>query len=257
MKKYLISIENNESQRLKVFFDQQIFNSSRNEFKKFGVKGIDLTVKEYFELAVAGHAKALTPGELGCTLSHLEALRDFLKTTEKYAIIFEDDAIQDGNFSFDDIENNLEHLGLENCFFFSLGGIQLVHSQKVKGTFYSKPMLERNILKVHPYYYHKFVSAYAYIVDRKMAELLLRYHSTPQVFDHWVGVACFEPNINLYATYLFDHPPVNPTETASYLEMERIQNSRVLNLNHDPHKFYQPLLKLLAKLSLKSYRVKS
>ncbi len=35
------------------------------------------------------HDKALTPSELGCTLSHLEALKDFLNSSEQYAVVFE------------------------------------------------------------------------------------------------------------------------------------------------------------------------
>lgn len=42
-----------------------------------GVKGADLLAKEYFEQAVKGREIPLTPGELGCTLSHLQALKDF------------------------------------------------------------------------------------------------------------------------------------------------------------------------------------
>ncbi len=257
MKKYLISIENEGSERLTKFFAQEVFNAERYEFKKIGIKGAELTVKEYFNQAVAGHDKALTPSELGCTLSHLEALKDFLNSSEQYAVVFEDDAIQNGKFALADVEKCIDNLGLESCFFLSLGGIQLRHNQKVKGTFYPKLMLERNLLKIHAYYYHKLVYAYAYIVDRKMAEILLRYHSTPQVFDHWAGVSCMEPNINLYATYLFDHPPVNDLEADSYLEAERIKNSHDVKLNHHSHKFSQRLLKSLIKLSLKSYQVKS
>lgn len=252
----MISIENENSQRLKFFFEQLIFAMARQEFKKIGIKGSELTVKEYFELAVVGHAKALTPGELGCTLSHLDALRDFLESSEKYAIIFEDDAIQDGDFFLADIEEDLKQLNLKSCFFFSLGGIQLSHSQKVRGTFHPKQMLKRNVLKIHPFYYHKFVSAYAYIVDRKMAELLLQYHSLPQIFDHWSGVYCMQPNINLYATYLFDHPVVTDQEVSSYLNQERAKYALHTYKSNRKSKIFQPIFKRLIQSSLKSYRIK-
>lgn len=150
----MISIENEGSERLTKFFAQEVFNAERYEFKKIGIKGAELTVKEYFNRAVAGHDKALTPSELGCTLSHLEALKDFLNSSEQYAVVFEDDAIQNGKFALADVEKCINNLGLDSCFFLSLGGIQLRHNQKVKGTFYPKLMLERNILKVHAYYYH-------------------------------------------------------------------------------------------------------
>lgn len=256
MKKYIISIESEDGQRLKFFFQQPLFASAHEEFKKVGIKGDDLTVKEYFELGVVGHKKALTPGELGCTLSHLKALKNFLASSDEYAIVFEDDAIQDCDFTFTEIEQNLKALDLKSCFFFSLGGIQLFHSQKVRGKFLSHQMLERNVLKVHPFYYQKFVSAYAYIVDRKMAELLLQYHSLPQIFDHWSGVYYLEPNINLYATYLFDHPIVTDDEVNSYLHEERVQYALHASKTKIKSKIYQPILKRLIQSTLKSYRVK-
>ncbi len=40
-----------------------------------------------------GREIPLTPGELGCTLSHLQALQLFLDTDDQYALILEDDAI--------------------------------------------------------------------------------------------------------------------------------------------------------------------
>ncbi len=252
LKKYLISIEACGSPRLNAFFSQPLFASAAHEFKTLGIKGAELTVKEYFDQAVAGHSKPLTPGELGCTLSHLAALRDFLASDEKYAIVFEDDAIQDGNFSFAQIESELDQLTLEPVFFLSLGGIQLAHSQKVKGRFIEKNMLGRSVLKVHPYYYAKFVSAYAYIVDRKMAEILLHYHEVPQIFDHWGGVAQMNPQIHLYATYLFDHPPVVNAQ-GSYLEKERLQNTNPAAHGAAQKPLFQPMMKSVVKLFLKSY----
>lgn len=59
-----------------------------------------------------------------------------------------------------------------------------------------------------------------------MTELLLRYHAVPHIFDYWADVVKLEPNLNLYAAYLFDHPSVNDLKTDSYLEDERLQNSR-------------------------------
>lgn len=252
LKKYLISIEACDSPRLNTFFSQSLFSSAAHEFKTFGIKGAELTVKEYFDQAVAGHSKPLTPGELGCTLSHLAALRDFLDSDKSYAVVFEDDAIQDGNFCFAQIESELHRLALEPGFFLSLGGIQLVHSQKVKGCFIENKMLGRSVLKVHPYYYSKFASAYAYVVDRKMAEILLHYHEVPKIFDHWNGIAQMNSQIHLYATYLFDHPPVINAE-GSYLEKERLMNSQQASQEVAKEPLFQPLKKSIVKLFLKSY----
>ena len=112
MKKYLISIDSDDGVRLKNFFAQQIFATCKNDFMKFGVKGAELTVKEYFDLGVTGHNKALTPSELGCTLSHLEALKDFLKSDASLALVFEDDVIQNLDFSLVELEKEVRGLNL-------------------------------------------------------------------------------------------------------------------------------------------------
>ena len=222
MKKYLISIDSDDGVRLKNFFAQQIFATCKNDFMKFGVKGVGLTVKQYFDLGVAGHNKPLTPSELGCTLSHLSALRDFVTSNDNLALIFEDDAIQASNFSLNELEKEIFDLNLQPSFFLSLGGIQLSHSQKVKGRIYGQRLLDKDILEVHPFYYKKLVSAYAYIVDRKMAELLITYHSLPKIFDNWAELEYVEQPRHFYATYLFDHPEIELGMQDSYIESERL-----------------------------------
>lgn len=81
---YVVSIDDRGSQRLKTFFNQDIFKDiSEDRIDIVGVKGGHLTAKEYFNLAVHGRAKPLSPGELGCTLSHLEVYKKFLCTRQK------------------------------------------------------------------------------------------------------------------------------------------------------------------------------
>jgi glycosyl transferase family 25 len=44
------------------------------------------------------HGKISLPGELGCYLSHVEAIREFLKSEYSFAVILEDDAILENGF---------------------------------------------------------------------------------------------------------------------------------------------------------------
>ncbi len=240
--------------RLKNFFAQQIFATCKNDFMKFGVKGAELTVKEYFDLGVIGHNKALTPSELGCTLSHLEALKDFLKSDASLALVFEDDVIQNLDFSLVELEKEVRGLNLKPSFFLSLGGIQLKHSQKVKGHIYQQKLLDKNILEVHPFYYKKLVSAYAYIVDREMAALLLAYHNPPKIFDHWGDLEYVEKAHHFYATYLFDHPVIQNIEEDSYLEQERLEMLKIFKSRNTNKNLYSILLKKIISLFLKSYK---
>ncbi|MFX9042666.1 LPS biosynthesis glycosyltransferase, partial [Acinetobacter baumannii] len=66
MKKYLISIEFQDSTRLQGFYEQRTFHNYKDEFKQCGIIGKNLTVSQYFEMGVAGKSKPMTPGELGC-----------------------------------------------------------------------------------------------------------------------------------------------------------------------------------------------
>ncbi|WP_374355433.1 glycosyltransferase family 25 protein [Limnohabitans sp.] len=45
------------------------------------------------------HGKTSLPGELGCYLSHVEAIRAFLASGQQHAVILEDDAILEDGFS--------------------------------------------------------------------------------------------------------------------------------------------------------------
>lgn len=53
-----------------------------------------LNISEIGELprSYSGHRGELTPGELGCTLSHLIAIDEFLATKNKFLFILEDNA---------------------------------------------------------------------------------------------------------------------------------------------------------------------
>lgn len=255
MKKYLISIEKEDSARLTNFFSQATFRSYQNKFKKIGVIGRQIPTAEYFKLAVAGRKKALSPSELGCTLSHVNAFKDFLASDEKYACIFEDDAICVNDLDLDQLELQIVELDLQSCFFLSMGGIQLKNSDKVRGTFLEKKISDMPVLKLHPMYFGRLFYTYAYVVDRKMAEVLLRYHETPKVCDHWSHIRDYDPTCQFYATFLFNHPELDETTTGkSYIEQERnLSNKEEIIKNSIFHKWKISILKRFFKITLSQY----
>lgn len=232
MKKYLISIEQDQSTRLSQFFSQATFQQYKCDFKKIGVIGRDIPTAEYFKLAVAGKRRPITPAELGCTLSHIAALKDFLESNEKYACIFEDDAICLDNLDLEQLESQIAGFNLAPCLFFSLGGIQLKSNRKVRGNILQQELNGKKIIKIHPIYFGRFFYAYAYIVDREMAATLIDYHTPPQCYDGWSHIVECNANAQFYATYLFDHPEIDINLISnSYLESERNLNQHKL-----PHK---------------------
>lgn len=223
MKKYLISIEKEGSSRLTGFFSQTTFGNYQNEFKRMGVIGAQLPTASYFKMAVAGRVKPLSPSELGCTLSHVAAFKNFLESDEKYACIFEDDAVALHDLDLNQIELEVNNLKLTECLFLSLGGIQLRSNRRVRGQILDKKIFNTKILKLHPIYFGQFFYTYAYILDRKMAELLLRYHEVPKGCDHWSKILDYDPKCQFYATFLFDHPELDEMEVGqSYIEQERL-----------------------------------
>mgnify|MGYP003415893888 CR=1 FL=1 len=257
VKKYLISIEKEGSPRLAGFFAQSTFAQYQTEFKKIGVRGADLPTAEYFKLAVAGRKKALSPAELGCTLSHVTAFKDFLASDEQYACIFEDDAVCLDDFDLNTLETQVQALNLPAEFLLSMGGIQLRSSHRVRGHFLDQKINNRSVLKLHPIYFGRLFYTYAYMIDRKMAELLLRYHEMPKGCDHWSQLRDYDPNCQLYATFLFNHPELGEEMVGqSYIEQER-----KLLKNHGEAKksfftrFKISLLKRIYKYALNRYKV--
>lgn len=255
MKKYLISIEKAESLRLNAFFSQETFKRSQQDFQKFGVIGAHLSTVEYFKLAVASKQRALSPAELGCTLSHVAALTDFLASDEQYACIFEDDAMSMFDFDLDVLEEKVVQLGLKEKFFLSLGGIQLHVNRHVRGLFLPQTLMAKKVLHINLLYIRRFSYAYAYIIDRKMAQTFVDYHQLPKVYDHWGELYDQDQQLNFYATHLFDHPELLECAAGqSYLELERqsLQAKKIQRKSFF-ERFKISLIKRLYKFTLKKY----
>lgn len=251
MKKYLISIEKQDGIRLQKFYQQPSFKPHQHAFVQFGVIGKNLTVEQYFNLAVAQQFIPLSPGELGCSLSHLEALQDFLKSGEDIAIIFEDDVIAPQYFDLEAFEQQLDEIKLKPHFFLSLGGIEQKLNNRVYGRFEAFKLLGRNILKLHPASLDRLSGAYAYCLDREMAKTLIQYHEKIRVYDHWDDLYAMNASIHFYATHIFDHPEITEQKaTLSHIELERLR----LNQNRKAIKpWYIKLKQSILKRWLKCF----
>ncbi|MBF7682338.1 glycosyltransferase family 25 protein [Acinetobacter sp. B5B] len=225
MKKYLITIEEENSLRLQNFFSQSSFHKIRDEFSFFGIIGNHLTVKEYFFRAVTNRLCPLTPGELGCALSHLSAIKDFLASDDEYAVIFEDDVTEVLPVDLNQLEHYIHELNLEQGFLLSLGGIQMEMCYRVRGKLLAQQLYGKNILKIDKDFLQHLFYAYAYVIDRKMARLLIEYHGEqPKTYDHWHPILEKDPSVHFYGTFIFDHPKMgDDIVTKSYLEQERLQ----------------------------------
>jgi glycosyl transferase family 25 len=212
--KYLISIQQKGDPRYDQFFSHAQFNEE--EFKVFGVIGANLPTRDYFNLGVKNKTRPLTPAELGCTLSHLKAIEDFVNSDADYAYIFEDDVKLKVDFNF---EQYLSFLG--NGFILSLGGISLYICKNVKGklsgSFFGKPLL-----CVDKNFYDCIFYAMGYVLDKTAATRLLEFHKTVSVIDHWSLLLARYPELKYYMCDLLDHPEVSViNQTNSDIEHER------------------------------------
>ncbi|MCA4790177.1 glycosyltransferase family 25 protein [Acinetobacter towneri] len=253
MKVFVISIEEENSLRLNTFLCQSFFQNGNLEYTKVGVKGGELSAKEYFELAVKGRDKPLTPGELGCTLSHLAALKRFLETSDEFALILEDDAILKNDLSYQMLSDGLSKIDLPKNLLLSIGGIQMKECRKVRGKFCEFSLLNKKVLKVVPDFYHRVNYTVSYIVDRKMAKTLLEYHKPVRRADDWSYLYDFDTSSNILMTYLVDHPVVKKGEgnkSLSLIENERVDNTSILK-----SKYGSGIRKNLAKLINSKYNL--
>ena len=253
MKVFVISIEEENSPRLNSFLCQPFFQNGNLEYTKVGVKGGELSAKEYFELAVKGREKPLTPGELGCTLAHLAALMKFLETRDEFALILEDDAILKNNLSYQMLSDGLSKIDLPQNLLLSIGGIQMKECRKVRGKFCDFSLLDKKVLKVVPDFYHRVNYTVSYIVDRKMAKTLLEYHKPVRRADDWSYLYDFDTSSKILMTYLVDHPVIDKGERdqgLSIIESERNTTSDLLK-----SKYGTNLRKSIAKIKFKKFTI--
>lgn len=236
MKKFVISVDSIGNRIEKFYKDNQI---DPLDFEKVGILGKNLKVSEYYNLAVKCSFPPLSPAELGCTLSHLHALKIFLKTDEHYALVLEDDVI----FRFDiDFESDfLNKLG-KNLIIL-LGGVDLKICKNIKGKILNYK--EKKLLKVdyssRKYLYYTM----GYIVDRDAANKIIEYHEEYcKKADDWAGFFEFSKESNFYITNYLIHPDID----------EISDSNSVISSERYPHQFYiKKSIKLLFKIIFRRF----
>ena len=253
MQIYVISIETENSPRLMNFIGQSFFKDPTVNYQKIGIKGADLTTKDYFELAVKGRSQSLSPGEVGCTLSHIEALKQFLVSGDDYALILEDDAILPQKLTLANLENEVKAVNLPSNIILSLGGIQMKECRKVRGVYKETLFFKKTVLEVVPDFYHRVCYTVAYIVDQAMAQTLINYHSMLRRADDWSYLFDFDSNAHIYMTYLVDHPVIEAGEKNQ--QLSTIEAERELKKDLAQSQFGANIRRNFAKILYKKYKI--
>ncbi|MEG0431500.1 MAG: glycosyltransferase family 25 protein [Anaerovoracaceae bacterium] len=211
MKIYLISLEKDTERRAEL---AQCFpqNYPKMQWVK-AINGKELSAKEYFSYAQQffnSHQKMITPSEVGCTLSHIRALEEFLETEEECCLILEDDVIG-GDESIEKIDKFIS----EN----NLDGVVLLRDQNKFG--FEKYIIgkEHKCYYKLPFFSTRFVyGTCAYIVNRKSAQLILNYHQQNfDIADIWSNIVK-ETFLKFYYFPVLIHPE---DCTHSHIENER------------------------------------
>jgi glycosyl transferase family 25 len=200
MKIYFISLES-DKHRVAEFKKQfPIFFSKMNWIK--AVNGKKLLADDYFLKLYNFFSikeKIITPSELGCTLSHLNALNDFLATDEKYCLILEDDAIgTDNEIKF--IKSLLEKSEIDGCL--------ILMDQRFYS--YEKYILGKNngygVYQLSNFSIKFIFGTCAYLLDRKTAQLMVDFHrNNINYADAWNDFYKFS-TVKFYYSPVIGHP---------------------------------------------------
>ena len=199
---------------------------------------------------------ALTPGEIGCTLSHLMAYQDILDNDVEWACILEDDVFLDKRFkifinTFQATELNLESLYL-------LGGqngldeAQIIKSIKniknVGGQEFSKAIKSEQFVK----------RTCCYLISSVLAENLIKLSQTNFILaDDWNYLVKNNVIKKIYLSEFVDHP-LDLSKSHLQEERELAASKRYSGPTHGKSSFavkvkstLNPRLRLLA---LRFYR---
>ncbi len=166
-------------------------------------------------------------------------------------MIFEDDAILPDDLTIDKLKEELEKVALPSNLLFSLGGIQMKECLKTRGEFKDYNFLNKKVLEVVPDFFHRACYAFAYVVDRKMAETLLKYHHKIRKADDWSYLFDFDSTVHILMSFIVDHPVIEIGEKDPILS--RLESERAKTEDLEKSKYGHGLRKNLAKLSYKRY----
>ncbi|MBA6420853.1 glycosyltransferase family 25 protein [Pseudomonas sp. 5Ae-yellow] len=146
------------------------------------VDGRTLPASEYYSKTLpffSVHRRPMTPAELGCTLSHIKALKSFLESNESFALIIEDDVIgrDEDLLRVSKSVSQLSSCSLVFC------GCQDGLMNKYKYGY----KISAHVLRVPRYNFGNFSRTAAYVVSRSAAKVILNFYENKYitVADFW------------------------------------------------------------------------
>ena len=213
---FVISLKSDEARRKKL----------KERFKNYGefklveaTDGRAMSAKEYYGYALPGleaYGRLLSPSEVGCSLSHVRAYEEFLKSDAKFALILEDDVIGD--------ESGIKK-AFEMAAKMKAGSALICGAQDgLEGRFSAfGKKLDEDFWLVSKRSYGTIYRAAAYALDRRAAEKLLQTHKKALcVADFW-QILLLKSGLKMYFSDIFAHPL---DLSGSNIQAERVQRAR-------------------------------
>lgn len=159
MKTYIISLKNAHERRR--YISHQA-SSSGIDFEIIdAVNGKEIT-ENMLQILAKDYSYAITPGEIGCTLSHLIAYKQLLVSGNEFALILEDDVLIPENLA-DTLHSLKKNMTKDKPCVYLLSKVNHYNSKKLSAV--------SNTASIHEVYNAAF--SHAYIINRKAAQKLL------------------------------------------------------------------------------------
>ena len=213
---FVISLKSDEARREKL----------KERFKNYGefklveaTDGRAMSAKEYYGYALPGleaYGRLLSPSEVGCSLSHVRAYEEFLKSDARLALILEDDVIGD--------ESGIKK-AFETAAKMDAGSALICGAQDgLEGRFSAfGKKLDEDFWLVSKRSYGTIYRAAAYVLDRRAAEKILQTHKKALcVADFW-QILLLKNGLKMYFSDIFAHPL---DLSGSNIQAERVQRAR-------------------------------
>ncbi|WP_111498265.1 glycosyltransferase family 25 protein [Marinobacter bohaiensis] len=179
------------------------------------VDGRELTAKDFFghilPACMNGH-RLMLPGEVGCSLSHIKALRQFLDSEAPAALILEDDVIGD-----DEAVARIMSLipALPESALLICGGQEGMPARKF---LFGKPTGREGLFRLADFSNRHVFRTCCYVVTRRSAADILAGHDKAlQLADAWGRFFQSSP-VSIYFANLLQHPE---ELDSSHLQQER------------------------------------
>lgn len=210
---YLVSLKQDKQRREKL---KERFQETYPSFVHVeAVDGRELPAKEYFD-KVQGYfdkyKRMMTPGELGCTLSHIKALELFLSSDNEFGLILEDDVIGSDNdiFKINDLILSLDDNTLLLC-----GGQEGLRSPYL----FARRSEVPSVYEIAGFSYRFIHRTCCYVVSKNAARKILEYHRREHITlaDKW-SVFFVKSKVRILYSPILKHP-VDMSE--SHIEKER------------------------------------